>query len=425
MQIHHALVSVLALGILSGCGGSGSSKSSTPAPATVNVYLGSDNIPGFTSVVVSIAKLEWSPDGSSWYPVTPSGGDGKFVPAAYDLVGLQNGNGQTSAGQIVHAAVIAPTAITQWRITWDTVSNPSDPTLSPSSVVDSSGNKGVLTMPVTTVLPGKVTLTTGSAYNVELMVTGAGSVQNTGVTTSATSKIPVFSFANATGAGFDLATTCTLTGNLNDTVGASALPLAYVEVYAESVVNGLPTIVRRSMTDASGHFVLDALPAAATASPVYYVVSQGYSPLNANSYLPQASGPISASTPTTFTQSLLFPALSATTNTINATVTPASLATQSTWAEVSQGLPTPAGQTNYVQNLIIRSANAATSLASATDTIALPGLPTPAPYTVTTQRTTTANPVVLPIVPVPQVNPSFLLTSGTPTTITFTYKATS
>ena len=416
MHMHKALVPLLALGILSGCGGSGSKNSNTPAPATVNVYMGSDNIPGFTSVVVSIAKLEWSPDGSSFYPV------GTPVPAAYDLVGLQNGNGQTTAGQIVHGAVIAPTTVTQWRITWDTTSNPSDPTLSYASVVDASGNKGALTMPVTTVVPGLVNLASGKAYNVQIMVTGAGAVQNTGSVTSTTSKIPIFTFANATGAAYDLATTCTITGNLNNTVGSTALPMAYVEVYAETVVNSLPTIVRRSMTDASGHYVLDGLPASASSTPpVYYVVSQGYSPLNAVSYPAQASEPVSASTPTTFLENLPFPATAATTNTINVTVLPASKVTQSTWAEISHGLPTPAGQSTNVAYLIVRSANAATTL-GVSDLVAFPGLPTPVTYTVTAQRTTTPSPLVLPIAPVPMVNPSFLLTAGTPTAVSFTYK---
>ena len=104
MHIHKALVSILALGMLLGCGGS-SSKSSTPAPGTLNVYLGADSIPGYDSVVVSVQKLEWSPDGNNWYPVGT-------VLNSYDLVQLQNGNGNTPAGVLVTGAVLAPTTIT-------------------------------------------------------------------------------------------------------------------------------------------------------------------------------------------------------------------------------------------------------------------------------------------------------------------------
>jgi hypothetical protein len=430
MQIHKALASILALGMLFGCGGS-SSKSSTPAPGTLNVYLGSDSIPGYDSVVVSVQKLEWSPDGGNWYPVGT-------VLNSYDLVQLQNGNGNTPTGVLVTGAVLAPTTITQWRITWDTTSNPKDPTAAASYVTLSNvitGSGGNLSMPATTIVPGKVNISSGVATRVELMITGAGAVQATGV--SSLSAIPIYSFLNATGQAFDLATTCTLTGTLSSTVTSTPVALPYGEVYAETLVNGNFAIVRRSMTDAAGNYTLDALPAAtasAESAPIYYVVSAAYNPVNVDFFAPQASAPFTATAPgvttgaTFATLDLAFPATATTLGAINATVTPASLfantgqnTTDSTWAEVAQPVPAPAGQTTVVPTLIIRSTNAVT--AASGDLIFIGSLPASVPYTVTAQRAASTAPGTLLASPValPYAN-QVTLSTGITTPITFVYK---
>jgi len=435
MLIHKALAPLLALGLLFGCSSS-SSKSSTPAPGTVTVYLGADNIPDFDSVVVSVSTLEWSADGATWNTLGS-------VLKSYDLIKLQNGNGAGVSGLMLSGVTMAPTTITQWRITWDTVSNPTNPSSAASYVTTSGTNatSGNLTMPTHTVLAGKVVVASGVASSVELFIAGAGSVQNTGKPTA--SNLPVFSFLNATGAAVDLATTCTLTGSLTSTVTATAAPIANVEVYAEMMSAGLPAVVRRSLTDANGNYVLDGLPIATSAgNPItYMVVSQPYNAVTSINYPPQASGPFSASSAGVYSASafpsfaMAFPATQTSLGTISTTISPASLyqnatqnVSQSTWVEVSQPLAAPAGQASYVPTLIIRSTNAATTAATATalafDSVVTGSLPTAIPYTVTAQRATSLTPGTLLGAPVPQVYDQPLLTSAEIAPILFTYTAT-
>jgi hypothetical protein len=197
------------------------------------------------------------------------------------------------------------------------------------------------------------------------------------------------------------------------------------------------------MTDSNGNYVLDALPiATASGTPItYYVVTQPYSqPSNAVlvDYPPQASAPFSTTSPgiysaagfTTF--NLAFPATQATVGSIQASITPGSLfgsVSQSTWVEVSQPLPAPAGQTAVVPTLIIRSTNAATTAATlsaaATDNVYINGLPAGVPYTVTSQRTTSLAPGTLLAAPVPEIyNGTPTLTSGQTADVSFTYTAT-
>jgi hypothetical protein len=157
------------------------------------------------------------------------------------------------------------------------------------------------------------------------------------------------------------------------------------------------------------------------------VVSSAFNSTSANFYNPQASAPITANAPTIYSnEGLSFPTIASPLGGITATITPASLATESTWLEVSQGLPTPAGQTSVVQNLIIQSVNAATNGAATSDTVAVTSLPisilgTAVPYSVVAQRVTTPKPIVVPIAPVAAAAQSVNAASPA-TAVTFTFK---
>ena len=441
MQIHKILLPVLALGLLFGCGGGSSKSSSTPAPATVNVYLGADSIPGFNSITVTVAKVEWSPDGGSWYSMgTPNG--------SYDLVKLQNGNGYSATGLLVSKVAMTEATIKWFRLSWATT-NGSNASAAPAFVlVDNPDNpdnpvqSGVLTMPGsttagalgTTIFPADIVVAAGSTVEAEIMIAGAGAVQNTGKATSTANPQTIYTFMNATGQGFDRGACCSITGTLQASVTATLAPLSNVEVYAETVVGqpSITSIVRRAITDSNGNYTLDALPATNSAStaPTYYVVSQAFNYLpETNAYLPQASAPVVASTsPAVFPSvDLTFTTLAPTVGTIAATINPASTMpvtnvtqkTQSTWAELSQLLLTPSNQSVVGANLIIRSTEAVTGASS--DLITLASLPTGQPYIFTAQRTTTTGTSV-PLAPVALSLPTSLtLTSGVTTPVTLTY----
>ena len=390
MKIHKFLLPLLALGAMVGCGGSGSKTVVTPTPGTLNIYMGTDSLPGYSTILVSVASVEWSADGSTWNSAGTIGN-------TFNLAALQNGVGSTAAGALVKGlSLAAGTTIAQFRITWDTTSNPVDPTSAPSYVLTQAVGsqpsvKGILTMPATTVATGHVVIQSGTTTNVKIMFAGPGAIQNTGQVSSSTVASPIYTFQNSRATAFDLAATCTLTGTLESTVTATATPIPGAEVYAETMVNGLATIVRRSMTDANGTFVLDGL----AVGDIYYVVSQAYNPANAVTYTPQASAAFQPANAQTYSNpglSLAFPTTT-TAGTLNAFATPASSSTQSTWGEVSQGMATPSTQSpvTAVQQLIIRSTEAVTG--SGADTILFPDVPAGVnliPYTFIGYRTTGA-----------------------------------
>ena len=354
MQIYKALVPVLALGLWSGCGGK---KAAAPAtPGTLNITLGSDSIPGYTNVVVSVNKLEWSPDGSHWGTLSTLDSPGSAgTPAilgnadkTFDLEALENGNGGSAA--MMPAVTLEPATIQNFRITWSNV-NYASASHSASYVNypgPSSLLSGALTMPVqsVTVVSANIPLASNATVHAQIMLAGNQAVQSRAGGTT-------FSF-QPTGTAYDLATTATITGNLSD----GSTGLAGVEVYAEALDgNFKPSIVRRSITDASGNYVLDALPvalAAATTSTAYYVVTQPS--VSGIVYPAQASAPITVSTATGYTANMTFTPPIVAACSMQVTVSPASLATEGTWVELQQPLATGSGsQTFIVRSLTVDS----------------------------------------------------------------------
>ena len=355
MKSPHLFIPVLALGLALGCGGSGLSTSKQSSPGTLSLRLGSDSIPGYSRVVVGVEKVEWSADGSNYYPL----GD---VKGTVDLATLQNGNAANAI--FLPAVSLSPTTIAKFRITWATTNYalPAPPVPAPAAYVTTNTGVGaILTMPPTTVVTGPVVLASGASIQVQVMLSGDQAIQ------ARTGAAPLT--FQPTARAYDLATTGKITGHL----GAGTTDLGGVEVYAESLTAGVPAILRRSLTDATGNYVLDALPAG---SPTYVVAQPAGT---AAAYAAMASDPKTITAATATTANLAFSA-SATPGTLSLAVTPVSASTDTTWAELRQTLPT--GTSGY-QPLIVRSLTATTGAAA--DQMTFLGL-APGIFDVTIQR---------------------------------------
>jgi hypothetical protein len=385
MKSNHVLIPVLALGLVFGCGGSGLSTSKQSSPGTLSLRLGSDSIPGYSRVVVGVEKVEWSADGSNYFPL----GD---VKGTVDLAALQNGNAANAI--FLPAVSLSPTTIAKFRITWATTNYdlPAPPVPAPAAYVTTNAGSGViLGMPLTTVVTGPVTVASGAMVQVQIMLSGDQAIQARTGTTAYTFQ--------PTARAYDLAATGKITGHL----GAGTTDLGGVEVYAESLTAGVPAILRRSFTDATGNYVLDALPAG---NPTY-VVAQPAGTITA--YAAMASDPKTITAATAYTTNLAFTSATAP-GTLSLAVTPASLATDGTWAELRQTLPTG---TSGFQPLIVRSLTATTGAAA--DQMTFVGL-APGIFDVTIQRST-AGAAALPKLGVNQQ----VVNAGSVTSYSLTY----
>jgi len=376
MRLRLILLPMLVLGWLLACGGGGSSTPPPVPTGTLTLRLGADSFPGYTQAVVSIEKVEASTDGSSWTALGT-------VKNSYDLLALQNGH---STGLITAATLTAAT-YTQFRITWATVNYQSG-AMQPAYVI-LSGGTGQLAMPVTTIGAGSVVVPGNGSATALLMLSGQQAVQL---------RNGAYTF-QATGRAYDLSAVAQITGHLG--YGTTALP--GVEVYAETVDgSGLATIQRRAFTDASGNYALEGLPA----GNLYFVVAQ---PAGATlSYAAVAATPVNATTPTTYLADLAFSAPLAP-GSLTLTITPASLATQGTWGELRQTLPTGSVGT---QALIVRSQSVASGLTQ--DLAGILGL-APGTYGITAQRSTSG------ATPTMKVGTQVLVSSGGTATTLVTY----
>jgi len=348
MRIPAYAVLVVSLALVLGCGG-GSSDRPAPATGTLTLRLGSDSLPGYSSVVVGVEKVEASTDGSNW---TTLGNVQKTV----DLVALQNGN----SASLLAATTVTPTTFTQFRITWAKVNYQSAISV-PAYTIATGGAQQVLTMPATSSVSGPVTVGANGAVVAQIMLSGLQAVQT---------RAGLGATFLAQGTAYDLAASALVTGRLLD--GTS--PLVGAEVFAETVDGlGVATLQRRAFTDGTGTYVLEGLPLGF----VYEVVSQ---PAGASSSYPAtAATPVNATKATTYTANLAFSS-PVTPGSLTLTLTPASTATQGTWGELRQ---TVATGTSGSQILIVRSQTAATLAAS--DQVLFQGL-TPGFYGVTAQR---------------------------------------
>ncbi|HEY3401484.1 MAG TPA: DUF4382 domain-containing protein [Geothrix sp.] len=344
---------LLCLGLTLACG---SSSSPSIPTGTLTLRLGSDSFPGYSQAMVSLEKLEASPDGATWIPLGN-------VKATFDLMALQSGH----SALILPATRVDAGSYAQFRLTWATVSYQApvigQPPAPPAYVIPTGGSGLILSMPVTTVVSGPITVAASGTTTAQIMLNGQHAVQvRTG---------PTFTF-QPTGRAYDLAASASITGHLGD----GATSLVGVEAFAETVDGlGTATLQRRAYTDASGNYVLECLPTGS----LYFVAAQPASLTNA--YAAAAAAPVNATAATAYTANLAFSAPQVP-GSLTLTITPASTATQGTWGELRQSLAT--GGTGS-QFLIVRSQTVASSAAS--DQVTFLGL-APSIYGLTAQRST-------------------------------------
>ena len=378
MRIPTCAVLLVSLALVLGCGG-GSTDRPAPATGTLTLRLGTDSLPGYSSVVVGVEKVEASTDGSNW---TTLGNVKKTV----DLVALQNGN----AASLLAATTVNPTTFSQFRITWATVNYQSTISV-PAYIIATGGAQQVLIMPTTSTVSGPVTVGSNGAVVAQIMLSGLQAVQT---------RAGFGATFLAQGAAYDLAASARITGKVLD--GTS--PLVGAEVFAETVdALGVATLQRRSFTDATGTYALEGLPL----GYVYFVVSQ---PAGVTSAYPATSTtPVNATTATTYTANLAASS-PATPGSLNLTLTPASTVTQGSWGELRQAVTTG---TSGSQILIVRSLTAATLAAN--DQVLFQGL-TPGFYGVTAQRSAAG------AVPVMKTGTQVLVSAGgSPSSATLSY----
>jgi len=360
MRLLFIPTALLLLGGFLACGGGGgSTPTPPPASGTLTLRLGSDSLPGYSQVWVSVEKVEGSRDGSSWALLST-------VKQSFDLMALQNGRSEV----ILPATTVAPGTFTQFRLTWAAV-NYQSAGRQPAYLVLGNGTELLLAMPATktTLVKGPVTVVANGTTTAQLMLSGQQAVQ--------TRPGPTYTF-QATGIACDLAASAKITGRLLDTTNpALPQPLGNAEVLVETV-DGLDvaSIQRRAVTDASGNYVLEGLPAGAGLTT--FVVAQ---PVSISATYGAKALKVLTPNPTTYPADFSFSGPRAP-GALTVTVTPASSAAQTTWAELRQTLATGASESH---NLVVQSQPAASSLAQ--DQIYFTSL-YPTSYGVTVQRST-------------------------------------
>jgi hypothetical protein len=353
MRVIRILMPVLLLGSFVACGSNGSGDDVLPVSAgTLTVRLGSDSFPGYDQAVVSVEKVEWSSDGSNWSTLGN-------VKGTWDLMSLQNGH----SAAILSGLSFSPRSFNQFRVTWATV-NYENGAMQPAYVYPSGGTGQIMVMPTTTVAVGPVTVNANANTQALIMLSGDQAVQQ-----HPGGAAPYF--FQATAKTYDLGACASITGNLAD----GSTSLSDVEVYAETMSGtGIATIRRRAFTDASGNYVLEALPT----GNLYYAVAQPAG--TATSYAALASPAVNALSASTYTEDLAF-SNPQTPGSVDLAITPASTSTQGTWGELRQTLATGTGS----QTLIVRSQTVATGISY--DQVIFEGV-APGIYGVTAERST-------------------------------------
>ena len=344
-----------ALGLALGCGGV--SMDTTPAPGALTLLLGSDSLPAYKQIVLTVSKVDASRDGVSWVSLG-------IAPQAIDLATLHDGTVATLA-----TAVSVPSGTyNRFRITWGT-QNP-DLNLGTSFLYTTANPATVraLTLPsgLATTLASSVLVPAGVTATAQIMFSGSQVIQQRASNS--------FTFQGA-GLVYGLGNCSTIAGHLV----ANGAPLSGVEVYAETVDTSFqPAIQRRGLTDAQGAYQLEALPIGG----LYYVVAQ---PAGSTSAYPAlASAGMTAAAVTTYTQDFNFTGQTPLApGALTLTVTPASTANETTWAELRQAL-VPGGS-GLPQALIVRSQTVITGASQ--DQASFPGLyPGAGLYAVAAQR---------------------------------------
>jgi hypothetical protein len=332
-------------------------------------------------VVVTLDKIEGSSDNSHWTTLSAA-------KHTLDLVPLGNGNPAT----LLDAASTPAGDYAYVRITWGTTA--ATPSQGANYVVDNAANSWTLAMPTgnTTTLATAIQLPSDQTVTAQLNLGGVHAIQPR-VPASGT---PSYVFQPA-GSGYNLGNCATLTGHLTGNGAA----LSGVEVYAESLDGNLePSILRSTLTDGNGRYVLDGLPAAN--ATYYYVVAQ---PAGTSASYAAGSLTVAAFSNAIYANNDLAYGNPLTPGSMAATVSPASTSAQATWVQLRQSLGNV--------TLIVRSLPVATG--AATDSASFAGL-YPGTYGVAAQRSTSG------AAPVKQAASSAaVVTSGNATPSTITY----
>ncbi|HJU83700.1 MAG TPA: hypothetical protein VJ600_05795 [Holophagaceae bacterium] len=259
-----------------GCGGSGTGATTGGGSSqTLTVLLGSDSNPDLQQAVLGVEKVEISSDGSTWTTLGSPRSTG-------DLMGLQGGHEVT----LLSNASVSRAGSYVFRLTWATT-NYANGAMQAAYVVPAGSAVGYqMTMPVSTVFSGAVTVPSNGSATALLMVDSADAIQafqGTSLT---------FAF-NPAPTAFDLSATASITGRLS--IGGTAQQ--GLEAFAEVVDGaGNPYILRRALSDASGNYVLDGLPSQIGGlSPVILVVAMPCSATG--SFAAQGAPPVNVTAP--------------------------------------------------------------------------------------------------------------------------------
>ena len=242
MSSHFKLLALtFALGLTLGCGGSSSSSSGS---GTMNVRVTDGPISGYQEINVHIRSVEIRGDGG-W--ITLANPD-----VTLNLLTLTGGVSQTLAS----GATLPAGHYGQMRLilgAGNTVK------LADGSVHDlttpsglQSGLKLIVSFDVAAGTTKDVWIDFDAAHSIQIVATGASNKYMLRPTIRA----------------FDKMATGSISGTFTD--AASSAPLAGAFVYAEALDGtGAPRLVRSTVTDAAGHYLLDLLPVGGS----YHVVS--------------------------------------------------------------------------------------------------------------------------------------------------------
>jgi len=362
------ILSILCLLPLLACGGGGSGVST--AHGTLTLKLGSDSLPNFTNAALSLEKVEIKKGTAEWQAFAT-------VQATYDLLALQNGNGAALAT----AVQMETGTYTAFRLTWATT-NYGDKASVPAFVTPAPGTaRWPLTMPITTTVTGSILVEKDALTTAEIMLNGSQLAHDY----YASSDKPAYTF-QATASLLDLAACARISG----------LALPGAEVYAETLDGNLvATIQRRALADASGAFVLDALPIGSNV--IYYLAAQS------SGYAAVSTDPVTATLAEDYPATLAFGAIQ-TPGSLSVALTPASSSTQGTWVELRQNLQTGSSGS---QPLIVRAQTMDTNSTASRDQVTLAGL-APGTYGVKAQRSSAG---AVPVATTAQ-NPSIVTASN-------------
>ena len=299
--------------LLTACGGGGNGPTGS-AGSTLTLDLGADSTPDWSKVVLGVQEVDVSSDGTNWTALsTPK--------KTFDLNQIQNGG----LINIASNAPISPGTY-QVRITWATT-NYADGALQPAYVYPVGSSTGsALTMPVTSKVPGTISVSSNGTNSAFVMLDTASAVQSF---TSGSAKI----LFQPSAVLFD-STSASITGTVMD---GSAHAIAGAEVFAEVIDGTLtPHVMRRAFTNASGAYQLDGLDTSGGES--YFIVAMpaassttAYPPGAMGAFTPTAGQVVDAG-------AMAFSASPVSTGGIALTLTPQTPSGQGTFANLQQNI---------------------------------------------------------------------------------------